>query len=155
MTHDREALQNRPQAWGWVQPRAKLIGIISAYAVNAIGRVFATREDHRTSSWAIVKVASSDSHAAQHAERLRRRGKTPASFCKAPEGRPIFFTLPPDGFKFFHHVFCCYLGCLHRVRGQSWRGDAPGGFIFPLFFEVAGGGGCDARPCVCVEVFCL
>ena len=32
---------------------------------------------------------------------------------------------------------------------------APGGFIFPLFFEVADGGDSDAEPCVCVQVFCL
>ena len=91
------------------QSRAKLIAIKSSYAVNAIGRVFATREGHRTSSWAIVKVASSDGHAAQHVERLRRRGKTLASFCKAPEARPIFFALPPDGFLFFSSRFLLLL----------------------------------------------
>lgn len=71
-----------------------------------------------------------------------------------PQKAARFFSRSPrTGFNFFHHVFCCYLGCLHRVRGRSWRGDAPGGFIFPLLFEVAGGGGCDARPCVCVLKF--
>ena len=67
-----------------------------------------------------MKVASSDGHAAQHVERLRRRGKTLASFCKAPEGRPIFIALPPDGFKFFSSRILMLLIRVGAEQNEKW-----------------------------------
>ena len=54
-----------------------------------------------------------------------------------PQKTARFFARSPRTEKKNSSRFCGYLGCAHRVRVRSWRVVAPGGVVFPRFFEVA------------------